>query len=58
MSTVRCDSNQHYGTLERRLVVSFCDQSHYCNQPCYPTARFRPTSSYTVFVKLVCSQPG
>jgi len=39
-------------TVERGLVVGFCDQPHYCNRPYYLTARFQSPSSYMVSAEL------
>jgi len=39
-SVTRHDSCQHDYMVDRRLVVSFCSQPHYCNWPCYLAARF------------------
>ena len=38
----------HNCVVERRLVVDFCGQPHYCYRPYYPTARFRSPSSHMV----------
>ena len=37
--SVRHDICRHYDAVERGLVVGFCGQPHYCNQPYYPITR-------------------
>jgi len=45
-SMVRHNIYRHNYVVERRLVVGFCGQPHYCYRPYYPTAGFRSLSSY------------
>ena len=42
---VRHDICRHNYAVERRQVVGFCGQPHYCYQPYYPAARFRSSIS-------------
>jgi len=39
------DICRHNYAVERRQVVGFCGQPHYCYQPYYPAARFRSSIS-------------
>jgi len=48
LNMVRHDICRHNYAVERRLVVGFRGQPHYCYRPYYPTARCRSSSSYMV----------
>jgi len=55
---VRYDTCLYNCTVDRRLVVSFCSQPHYCYRPhCLP-AWFQPTSLHTVSAELLLDRSG
>jgi len=54
---VRRDNCRHNRTVERRQInFGLSHQPNYCNQPYYPTAWFRPTSSHNVSTKLLADR--